>query len=81
LNQEELRGRFLGHFPYPDAKAERDRSMGRKHRLSEDVEESALQDPRDRVRARLLESESPWGVIFHPSITTSTIDAISYTDF
>src|SRR5262249_60480645 len=48
-----------GSTAYPRAKSRRDSSMPPKRGLPEDVYGSALQDPRDTVKAELLESQSP----------------------
>jgi hypothetical protein len=55
-NSEEL---FLDRPAYLDAKAEGDQSMPVKRWLSEDVEGRVPQDPRDMVKAGLLETQSP----------------------
>ena len=52
-------GDASGSTAYPAAKAKRDRSMPLKRGRSEDADGRAPQDPRDMVKARLLEPESP----------------------
>ena len=52
-------GTTSGSTAYPAAKAKRDRSMPLKRGRSEDADGRALRDPRDMVKARLLEPESP----------------------
>ena len=52
-------GETSGSTAYPAAKAKRDRSMPLKRGRSEDADGRASRDPRDMVKARLLEPESP----------------------
>jgi retron-type reverse transcriptase len=52
-------GETSGSTAYPAAKAKRDRSMPLKRGWSEDADGRAPRDPRDTVKARLLEPESP----------------------
>jgi hypothetical protein len=56
---EELGGTFLGQLAYLDAKARGDKSMPREQRPTEGVQDGALHDPRDMVKARLLEAQCP----------------------
>ena len=58
-SQEELGGRFLGHRVYLKAKAGGEKSMPEKREALEDAEGTVPQDPRDTVKARLPESQSP----------------------
>jgi hypothetical protein len=76
-----MSGSFLGHFHYLDAKIEKARIMESKQSLSKVLDEVVLQDPRGKAKSRLFITESSWGWIFHPSMTTSTIDAISFMDY
>jgi hypothetical protein len=52
-------GKTSGSTAYPAAKAKRDRSMPLKRGRSKDADGRASRDPRDMVKARLLEPESP----------------------
>jgi hypothetical protein len=52
-------GETSGSTAYPAAKAKRDRSMPLKRGRSKDADGRASRDPRDMVKARLLEPESP----------------------
>ena len=58
-SQEELGGMFLGHRVYLKAKARGDNSMPEKREPLEDAEGAVPQDPRDRAKAGLPESQSP----------------------
>jgi hypothetical protein len=49
--------------------------MPLKQRSAKDVYADALQGPRDKVKAKLLESQLPAGVITAPIDTTSEVDA------
>jgi len=50
---------FLGHLVYLKAKAGGDNSMPEKREPLEDAEGAVPQDPRDRAKAGLPESQSP----------------------
>jgi hypothetical protein len=50
---------FLGHLVYLKAKARGDNSMPEKREPLEDAEGAVPQDPRDRAKAALPESQSP----------------------
>jgi hypothetical protein len=50
---------FLGHLVYPRVKAGRENSMPEKREPLEDAEGAVPQDPRDRAKAVLPESQSP----------------------
>ena len=50
---------FLGHRVYLKAKARGDNSMPEKREPLEDAEGAVPQDPRDRAKAGLPESQSP----------------------
>ena len=50
---------FLGHLVDLKAKAGGEKSMSEKRGSLEDAEGAALQDPRDRAKAALPESQSP----------------------
>src|SRR6516164_3512815 len=50
---------FLGHLVDLKAKARGDKSMPEKREPLEDAEGAVLQDPRDRAKAGLPESQSP----------------------
>jgi hypothetical protein len=50
---------FLGHLVYLKAKAGGDNSMPEKREPLEDAEGAVPQDPRDRAKAVLPESQSP----------------------
>ena len=50
---------FLGHLVYLKAKAGRDNSMPEKRGPLEDAEGAVPQDPRDKAKAALPESQSP----------------------
>ena len=50
---------FLGHRVDLKAKAGGENSMPEKQEMLEDAEGMVLQDPRDRAKARLPESQSP----------------------
>ena len=50
---------FLGHLVYLKAKAGGEKSMPEKRESLEDAEGAVLQDPRDRAKAGLPESQSP----------------------
>jgi hypothetical protein len=50
---------LLGHPIDPKAKAGGEKSMSEKRGSLEDAEGAALQDPRDRAKAELPESQSP----------------------
>lgn len=56
---EELGGTFLGQLAYLDAKARGDKSLPGEQRPTGDVEDGALDDPRDMAKARLLEAQCP----------------------
>ena len=58
-SQEKYRGRFLGHRTNLKAKAEGDKSMSEKRESLEGVEGAVLRDPRDKVKAKLPEAQSP----------------------
>ena len=58
-SREKFEGRLLGHPIYLKAKAGGDKSMSEKQGPSEGVYGGALQDPRDKVKATLPESQSP----------------------
>ena len=49
----------MGHPAYLDVKTEGDRSMPGKRETPEDAEGRVPQDPRDMVKAKLLEPQSP----------------------
>ncbi len=49
----------MGHPAYLDVKTEGDRSMPGKREMPEGAEGHVSQDPRDMVKARLLEPQSP----------------------
>ena len=59
LSQEEPGGLLLGHPIDLKAKAGGERSMSEKRGTLEDAEGVVLQDPRDRAKAELPESQSP----------------------
>ena len=50
---------FLGHLVYLRAKAGGEKSMPEKREPLEDAEGAVPQDPRDRAKAALPESQSP----------------------
>ena len=50
---------FLGHLVYLKAKAGGEKSMPEKREPLEDAEGAVPQDPRDRAKAGLPESQSP----------------------
>ena len=50
---------LLGHPIDPKAKAGGEKSMSEKREPLEDAEGAVPQDPRDRAKAELLESQSP----------------------
>ena len=50
---------FLGHLVDLKAKARGDKSLPEKREPLEDAEGAVLQDPRDRAKAGLPESQSP----------------------
>ena len=50
---------FLGHLVYLKAKAGGEKSMPEKREPPEGAEGAVLQDPRDRAKAGLPESQSP----------------------
>ena len=50
---------LLGHLVYLKAKARGDNSMPEKREPLEDAEGAVPQDPRDRAKAELPESQSP----------------------
>jgi hypothetical protein len=58
-SREKFEGRLLGHPTDLKAKAGGDKSMSEKQGRSEGVYDGALQDPRDKVKATLPESQSP----------------------
>ena len=58
-SQEKLGGMFLGHPVYLKAKAGGEKSMPEKQEMLGGTEDMVLQDPRDRAKARLPESQSP----------------------
>ena len=57
---------FLGHLVYLEAKAGGDNSMPEKREPLEDAEGAVPQDPRDRAKAVLPESQSPAVEDAHP---------------
>jgi len=57
---------LLGHLAYPRAKAGGDNSMPEKREPLEDAEGAVPQDPRDRAKAALPESQSPAVEHAHP---------------
>jgi len=59
LSREKLGGRFLGHRVDLKAKAGGEKSMPEKQEMLEGAEDMVLQDPRDRAKAGLPESQSP----------------------
>ena len=59
---------FLGHRVYLKAKAGGDNSMPEKRGTLEDAEGAVLQDPRDRAKAVLPESQSPAVEYAHPML-------------
>jgi len=59
LSQEELGGMFLGHRVYLKAKAGGDNSMPEKRGSLEGAEGAVPQDPCERAKAALPESQSP----------------------
>ena len=61
FRQEEFRGTLLGHPVYLKAKAGGEKSMPEKREVLEPAEGTDPQDPCDRAKAGLLESESPEG--------------------
>ncbi len=57
--QERFGGTPLGHPIHLTAKAGGDKRMSEKREASEDADDGVLQGPRDRVKARLPEPQSP----------------------
>ena len=58
----------MGQPTYLKAKAEREKSMSVKRLQSESVVRLAPQDPRDMVKAGLLEPQFQVGVCSHPPV-------------
>ena len=57
---------LLGHPIDLKAKAGGEKSMSEKRGTLEDAEGVVLQDPRDKAKAKLPESQSPEDAMFHP---------------
>ena len=58
----------MGHPAHLDVKTEGDRSMPGKRETPEDAESRVLQDPRDKVKAKLLEPQSPAMQMYIPRL-------------
>jgi hypothetical protein len=56
MKWRKVRGKFLGHLIYLEAKTKGENSMSEKQRILESAKGIALGDPRDMVKAILLES-------------------------
>src|SRR5260370_30779376 len=61
FRQEEPGGKLLGHLVYLKAKARGEKSMPEKREVLEHAEGAAPQDPCDKAKAGLPESQSPEG--------------------
>src|SRR5262249_22662173 len=68
---------FLGQLAHLASKDNGDKSMPVTQHKPDDVYGHGLQDPQDRVKARLLEAQSPAGESDAPIGTTSEADVIS----
>jgi len=58
-SQEKLGGKFLGHLVYLTAKARGEKSTPEKRETPEGAYGAVPQDPRDKAKATLPESQSP----------------------
>ena len=65
---------FLGHPINRNSKGGRDNSLSEKQRAGEGTENAALQGPRDKAKARLLEVQSQ-RVLSTPIVTVPENDA------
>ncbi len=68
--RERFGRRTSGSTAYPQAKAQRDRSMPVKRGRSEDAYGRAAQDPRDRGKTTLCEPQPP---VMHASILRHSV--------
>src|SRR5262249_16225806 len=68
---------FLGQLAHLASKDNGDKSMPVTQHKQDDVNGQGLEDPDDRVKARLLEAQSPAGESDAPIGTTSEADVIS----